>query len=140
MADRAHQRRRRRCALHGLLADALLRQGRGDLALQPLDAARARWPEDEAIKRRFVTASLLAGQHADGLQAVDELVALKADDEPTLALALLALYEAFENERPVKTVEEDRARMLRLADAYRVRGGPSLALVESWVAAATGKR
>ena len=31
-------------ALHLLLADALLRQGRGDLALEALDGARARWP------------------------------------------------------------------------------------------------
>jgi hypothetical protein len=27
--------------------------------------------------------------------------------------------------------------MVRLADAYRERGGPSLALVETWVSAAT---
>jgi VWFA-related protein len=126
--------------LYGLLADALLRQGRGDVALQPLDAARARWPEDEATKRRFVTASLMVGRYADGLQAIDELVALKADDEATLALGLHALYDAFTNHRPVQTVDEDRARMLRLADAYHVRGGPSEALVESWVAAVTGKR
>jgi hypothetical protein len=29
--------------------------------------------------------------------------------------------------------------MVRLADAYRVRGGPSLALVDTWLAAATKK-
>jgi hypothetical protein len=46
------------------------------------------------------------------------------------------LYEAFTNGEPIVSPEEDRARMTRFADAYRTRGGPSLALVETWVAAA----
>ena len=75
------------------------------------------------------------GRYADSLTAIDDLVERKADDEPTLALALLVLYEAFRNEKPIESVELDRARMSRLADAYRTRGGPSLALVETWVAA-----
>ena len=124
-------------ALHQLLADALLRQGKDDLALQTLENARARWPEDDLLKRRFVVAALLAGKRADGLQAVDELIARRAEDEPSLAFGLLMLYEAFVNGRPVEGVEQDRARMMRFADAYRVHGGPSLDLVNVWVAAAT---
>jgi len=124
-------------ALHQLLADALLRQGKDDLALQTLENARARWPEDDVLKRRFVVAALLAGKRADGLQAVDELIARRAEDEPSLAFGLLMLYEAFVNGRPVEGVEQDRARMMRFADAYRVHGGPSLDLVNVWVAAAT---
>jgi tetratricopeptide (TPR) repeat protein len=123
--------------LHQLLADALLRQGKDDLALQTLESARARWPEDDLLKRRFVVAALLAGKRADGLQAVDELIARRAADEPSLAFGLLMLYEAFVNGRPVEGVEQDRARMMRFADAYRVHGGPSLDLVNVWVAAAT---
>jgi hypothetical protein len=49
------------------------------------------------------------------------------------------LYEAFESGRPIDTVERDRARMVRLGEAYRVRGGPSLALIDTWLAAA-GKK
>jgi tetratricopeptide (TPR) repeat protein len=127
-------------ALHVLLTDALLRQDKGDLALQTVDGARARWPEDEGLKRRFVVASLLSGKRADGLRAVDELVEKQAVDEPSLALALLVLYEAFVSERPIEDVEQDRSRMIRFADAYRARGGPSLALVDTWVAAAVSKR
>lgn len=126
-------------ALHVLLADALLRQDKGDLALQAIDSARVRWPDDVGLKRRFVVASLLAGRQAEGLQIVDELVEKQAADEPSLALALLVLYDAFESERPIEGVEQDRARMIRFADAYRVRGGPSLALVDTWVAAAKKK-
>jgi hypothetical protein len=126
-------------ALHVLLTDALLRQDKGDLALQAVDGARARWPEDEGLKRRFVVASLLSGRRAEGLRAVDELVAKHAEDEPILSLALLVLYDAFVSGQPIDDVEQDHARMIRFADAYRVRGGPSLALVDTWVAAAKKK-
>ena len=67
---------------------------------------------------------------------VAELIEQRLDDEPMLTLALLVLYESFETAKPVETVEQDRVRMLRLADLYRTRGGPSLALVDTWVAKA----
>ncbi|MGH9374388.1 MAG: hypothetical protein ACRD15_22960, partial [Vicinamibacterales bacterium] len=127
-------------ALHVLLADALLRQERGDLALQALDAARSRWPGDDGLMRRFVLAALLSGEYADGLLTLDELVEKRSDDEPTLAAGLLVLYQAFEDGQPVQDAEQDRARMVRLADAYRARGGPSLALIEKWVAEVTRGR
>jgi VWFA-related protein len=126
--------------LHLLLADAFLRQGRGDLALESLEDARTRWPQDTAVKQRYVMAALEAGKYAEGLQAVDELLDTHVENEPSLALALLVLYESIVNDRPVQSVEQDRARMTRLADAYRVHGGPSLALVDTWVAAAMRKR
>jgi hypothetical protein len=46
----------------------------------------------------------------------------------------LVLYQAQAKARPIETPEQDRARMVRLADAYRARGGPSLALVNAWMA------
>jgi VWFA-related protein len=122
--------------LHTLLADALLRQDNGQLALETLDKARSRWPDDDGIKRRFVLAALMAGEFADGLQTLDELVDRKMDDEPSLATGLLVLYEAFHNGKPIVDIEQDRARMVKLADAYRARGGPSLALIDTWLAAA----
>jgi tetratricopeptide (TPR) repeat protein len=125
--------------LHLVLAEALLRQDKAQLALQTLDAARTRWPEDDALKRRFVVAALMAGEYADGLQTLDELIARQADDEPSLAAGLFALYEAFENANPVEDTDKDRARMARLADLYRSRGGPSAALIDTWVARAGRK-
>jgi tetratricopeptide (TPR) repeat protein len=123
-------------SVHLLLADALLRSGRGDLALQALDRARGHWPEDIDVKRRYAVAAVVGGRAADGLQAVDELVDARTDDEPMLMLALQVLYEAFKSGQPIDDVSKDRARMARLADVYRARGGPSLALVETWVDAA----
>ena len=127
-------------ALHVMLADAFLRQGRGDLAVEDLVTARSRWPDDQGLKRRFAVAALLGGKPIDGLQALDELIEKRAEDELSLAFALLMLYEAFERRQPIQSVDQDRERMVRLADAYRARGGSSLALVDTWVAAATRKQ
>ena len=121
--------------LHTLLADSLLRQDKGELALETLDKARSRWPADDGIQRRFVLAAMLAGEYADGLQTLDGLVARKAEDEPSLTAGLIALYEAFRTSKPIETEEKDRERMVRLADAYRARGGPSVALIDTWLAA-----
>jgi hypothetical protein len=122
--------------LHTLLADAFLRQDNGEMALETLDKARSRWPADDGLKRRFVLAAFLAGEYADGLLTLDDLMARKAEDEPTLAAGLLVLYEAFRSGKPIETEDKDRARMQALAGAYRARGGPSMALVDTWLAAA----
>jgi tetratricopeptide (TPR) repeat protein len=122
-------------SLHRLLTDALLRQGRADMALETVAGARTRWPEDGAFKRQFAIAALAGGKPADGLNALDELIAARAADEASLALGLLTIYEAFQNGRPIETAEQDRARMLRLAGLYREQGGPSMALVDMWLAA-----
>ena len=126
--------------LHRLLADALLRQGRGEMALETVTAARSRWPEDGTFKRQFAIAALAGGQPADGLRALDEIITARAADEPSLALALLTIYEAFQKGHPIESVEEDRARMLRLAALYRAQGGPSLPLVDTWVAAVNARK
>jgi VWFA-related protein len=123
-------------ALHLLLVDALLRQQQGAAALQSVDAALARWPADDELKRRFVLAALQAGRYADGLRALEGLVDSHADDELTLMAGLLVLYQSLTDGHPVNGVEDDRARMKRLVEAYRETGGQSAALVDSWLAAA----
>jgi tetratricopeptide (TPR) repeat protein len=127
-------------ALHIMLADAQLRQGLSDLAITDLARAQKKWPDDIELKRRFAVAALLSGQRADGLRALDELIEKKADDERVLAFGVLVLYDAFESGQAVESVEQDRERMVRLADTYRARGGSSQALVDTWVAAATKKQ
>jgi tetratricopeptide (TPR) repeat protein len=121
--------------LHAWLTDALLRQGEAGSALAAIEEARLRWPDDPALARRYVVASLFVGRTGQGLDALDRLIASKADDEPTLLYGLMTLYEAITDRREVENAEADRARMLRLADAYRARGGASQALVDTWVAA-----
>jgi VWFA-related protein len=126
--------------LHVLLTDALLRQGRVDLALQTVESAQARWPDDEGLKRRFIVASLLGGKPEAGFQAVDVALEKRSLDEPSLALSVHVLYERFVSDRPVESVEQDRARMVRYVEAYRAQDGPSLALIETWLAAVQKKQ
>jgi VWFA-related protein len=122
--------------LHGLLADAFLRQAHTEQALDTLQEARAKWPEDTTLKQRFVLAALVAGLRDEGLQALDELVDARAEDEPSLAAGLLVLHEAFVNAKPIENADLDRARMLRFADAYRARNGVVLGAIEPWLEAA----
>ena len=133
MADGAH--REGDAAPPLLLADALLRQGTANWRCRPsarAPAGRRTTPSSGASSSRRCWPAIRRRT-----QALDELVQA-AEDEPSLALALLVLYEAFVTAAD-RGVEQDRARMTRLADAYRTRGGPSLALVETWVAAAAPK-
>ena len=120
-------------SLHSMLADAHLRQGRGDLAFDDLAASRDRWPDDQGLQRRFAVAALMSGRETEGLLALDDLLDKHAEDEPSLALGMLALYEAHGNNQPIESAAADLARMQRFAEAYRVHGGPSLALIETWV-------
>ncbi|HXW05144.1 MAG TPA: VWA domain-containing protein [Vicinamibacterales bacterium] len=122
-------------ALQSWLIDAQLRTGSAEQALETIADARDQWPDDLGLQRRFAVASLLAGNYAEGLSVVDELVARQADDEATLLLALRSLYDAHSAGQPVESLEADRARMTRLAEAYRARGGASQALVDVWIAA-----
>jgi VWFA-related protein len=125
--------------LHMLLIDALLRQGSGELAYQTVEGLRARWPEAEGLERRYVLAALLAGKHAEALRTLDAMIDRRADDDALLTVALLVLYDAFMTEHPIETVEQDRTRMIRLADLYRARNGESAALVDTWLEAAKKK-
>ena len=92
-------------ALHVMLADAQLRQGRGDLAVDDLVMAQKRWPDNMGIKRRYAIAAMLSGQRIEGLRAMDELIESKADDEASLAIALLVLYDAFESGQAVENLQ-----------------------------------
>ena len=78
----------------------------------------------------------MAGEYADGLQTLDELVERKWTTSRHWPPACWSCTKPSSNGKPIDGVEQDRARMVKLADAYRVRGGPSLALIDTWLAAA----
>jgi VWFA-related protein len=119
--------------VHLLLIDALQRLGKREAALDAIARARARWPSEPALERRYATASFVAGRYQQGFAALD--APNGADDEPTLLMALQVLYEAFQSSKPIETVDADRERMAKYAERYRALNGPSLALVDAWLAA-----
>jgi predicted Zn-dependent protease len=122
-------------AVHLLLVDALLRLGKSSAAIDAIERARRRWPDDPAFKRRFIIAALAGGRQGEGMAALDALQPADADNEPALALALQVLYQAIVTSQPIESLDADRARMLRYAEMYRGLNGPSAALVDAWVAA-----
>ena len=119
-------------------AESLLGGGHPDEAEREFKGALSQWPDDVGLKQRFAVAALLSGQRVEGVKALDELIESKADDETVLTVGLLVLYDAFDSHQPIETAELDRARILRLADVYRGKGYASQALVDTWVATATG--
>jgi thioredoxin-like negative regulator of GroEL len=126
-------------ALHGLLVDALLRLGRTDAALAAAERARTKWPDDPVFARHYAMAALAAGRVGDALSTLDRLPG-QPEDEAALMLGLQALYQASAEGRPIQDADADRARLLRYADTYRRIEGPSIALVDAWVSAATKSR
>ena len=75
----------------------------------------------------------------DALSTLDRLPG-QPEDEAALMLGLQALYQASAEGRPIQDADADRARLLRYADTYRRIEGPSIALVDAWVSAATKSR
>ena len=108
-------------ALHVMLADAQLRQGRADLALEDSDTVRSRWPTHHSCSADLPSRRALQGASAKGCSALDDLVTTHGDE--LLELRAADPLRGFGNRQPIESVDQDRARMLRFADAYRTRGG-----------------
>jgi hypothetical protein len=112
-----------------LLADALLRTGEVDAAIDALREAAAAWPADERFRQRLALAYAASGRSADAMPLLSAYVeAHPADLESTFTMLRL-LYETHPPAGP------DRDRFLRYARAYVAANGPRLALVEQWIKA-----
>jgi VWFA-related protein len=115
-----------------LLADALLRQRSLDKALEILNEANTRWPDEPELQVRTAMASAMSGKSSDAVRLLDAYLARRPQDTERLFLALSLIYEAHAGGRSVGTPEEDRTRFDRYAAAYAANKGPQLALVEQW--------
>jgi tetratricopeptide (TPR) repeat protein len=117
--------------LPALLADAWLRVDDAEAALEILDEAIGRWPDDRELSGRRVTALLAQGRVADGLTALDAHVGASADQ---LLAGMRLIVEAHMVRKPIASPESDRERLQKYADRYRAANGPQQALVSSWLA------
>jgi len=112
-----------------LLADALTRMGQPDRALETLDEAVAKWPEDGALRARAARAALDAKRYERALALVDEW---KGQPNPELLFAgMQAIFEQV-SQRADAADGATVARMKRYRDAYVAAGGPQQALVAEW--------
>ena len=112
-----------------LLADALLRRGEVDSAVDLLKEAASSWPQDERFRQRLGLAYLAGGRTAEALP----LLSAYADAHPADADTLFAIVRLLYETRGAPGA--DRDRFLRHARAYVRAAGPQQALVGQWIKA-----
>jgi tetratricopeptide (TPR) repeat protein len=115
-----------------LLADAWLRAGDADAALDIVDEALAQAPADPALVERRITALLTLARPADALTALDAAPSMSPD---LLFAAMRVLVDAHTARQPVVSPDADRQRLQTYAERYKAANGPQQPLVESWIAA-----
>ena len=118
--------------VYTLLADALLRLRDIDQALDVLTEARTLWPQDDGVAARLGTALALAKRSADALKVLQPYLDAHPADHDVLLVAMRALHEARASGRAVESLEADKARFIKYADAYAAARGPHQPLVDQW--------
>jgi VWFA-related protein len=113
-----------------LMADALLRRGEVDSAVDVLREAAAAWPTDDRLRQRLGLAYLANGRTGEALPLLSAYADAHPGDADTLFAIVRLLYETR------ATPGADRERFLRYARAYVAAGGPQQALVAHWMKAA----
>ena len=117
-----------------LLADALLRQGEVDGAVDVLREAATAWPADDRFRQRLGVAYGLAGRAQDALPLLSAHLDRHPEDTDTLFATVRLLYEGLAGGAG------DREAFLRYARAYVAAAGPHQALVGMWIKAVESKR
>jgi predicted Zn-dependent protease len=115
-----------------LMADALLRRGEVDSAVDLLKEATSSWPEDERFRQRLGLAYLAGGRTAEALPLLSAYADAHPADADTLFAVVRLLYETR------NAPGADRERFLRHARAYVRAAGPQQALVAQWIKAVEG--
>jgi len=117
-----------------LLAEAFIRLGQADRALETLDEAAAKWPDDANVRLRLARAAF-EGRRYDRLnEIVDAALGRPIVDPEVVFTGMQAIFEqATAGDRPV--AEGDLARLKRYREAYIKAGGSRRSLVDEWVAA-----
>jgi tetratricopeptide (TPR) repeat protein len=120
-----------------LLADALARMGQPDRALETLEEAVVKWPDDAAVRLRTARAALDAKRYERVFALVDGAAAARPAPD-LLFTGMQAVYEQA-TQRQGAAGDDLVARARRYRDAYAAAGGTQQALVAEWAAAVERK-
>lgn len=118
--------------VYALLGDALLRQRQIERALDILNEAAERWPDDADVQPRHGTALAMAGKSTEALEVLARHLERHRADTERLFIALRLLYDVRSSGRSPNTLEEDRARFEEYAARYAAAGGEQTELVDRW--------
>jgi tetratricopeptide (TPR) repeat protein len=120
--------------VYDVLADALLRVDDGERALEVLEEARGRWPDDEAFLPRLAVGQAMLDRRPEALATLGRYLERHQADAEAVALAVRLIYEARIAGQPLVSAESDLELARKYAEWYRTAGGPNQALVDRWVA------
>lgn len=113
-----------------LLADARLRTGQAQAAVDVLQPAYQRLPTDDDIGRRLAAAYLLVGRVADAVRVLDGYLSRHMTDQDALFAAVVARY-SLSMATKVTLPESDLARLAAYTRAYT---GTQRPLLDKYVA------
>lgn len=117
-------------AVYLMVADARLRDGQLESAVEILKPVYDRQPTDDQVGKRLAMAYVLSGRYADAVSVLDGYLGRHPTDHDLLLGAVLAHYELVRAGQTLSNV--DRANLRRYSAAYK---GPESALVEKYLAA-----
>jgi tetratricopeptide (TPR) repeat protein len=115
--------------VYTMVADARLRDGQPESAIDILKPAYAREPANDDIARRLTVAYAMTGRFAEALPVADAYLTRRADDQDILFTALISQYEVVRTGQVVLS-NVDRTRIRRYATAYK---GPQRALIDKYL-------
>ena len=118
----------RPAAVYPMIADARMRDGQPDSAIDILRPAYDRAPADDEVARRLGIAYVLVGRFAEAVPVLDGYLTRHATDEDVLLAAIVAQYEVARGGQLLSNA--DRAKLRRYATAYR---GPQRALIDKYL-------
>ena len=115
--------------VYTMVADARLRDGQADSAIEILRPAYEREKTNDDIARRLAIAYAMTARYAEALPIADAYLARSPNDQDMLLTALVAQYEVVRTGQVVLS-NVDRARIRTYAAAYK---GPQRALIDKYL-------
>jgi VWFA-related protein len=109
-------------------ADARMRIGQAQSAVDILKPAYERDPMHDEIARRLVTAYSMLNRHTEALAVLDGYLTRRPNDQDMLFAAIASQYEAVRAGQILSNIDRDRVQ--RYAAAYQ---GPNRTLVDKYI-------
>jgi tetratricopeptide (TPR) repeat protein len=112
-----------------MTADARLRDGQADSAIEILKPAYEREKTNDEIAKRLAVAYAMTARYAEALPIAEGYLARSPNDQDMLLTALISQYEVVRTGQVVLS-NVDRARIRKYAAAYK---GPQRALIDKYL-------